>query len=302
MIEILTRAGCFVGIIILGNVLRRVGVFKEEDFGVISKILLKITLPAAIVSSFLGKEIEWSLILLPVLGLGIGAVYMLIAYICNIKSDKKQQAFEMVNLSGCNIGAFTMPFVQSFLGPVGVITTSLFDVGNAFISLGGSYGIGATVQDNQKFSVKRLAKALFTSVAFDCYLIMTVVCILRVPIPTFISEFANLAGSANAFVAMLMIGVGFKITGDKQLIGRIIRMLSIRYGVAVLFAVGCFFLLPFSLEVRQALMILAFSPLPSSAPAYTRELDGDVGLSSALNSISIVCSIIFIVSILTFIL
>ena len=302
MIEILTRAGCFVGIIILGNVLRRVGVFKEEDFGVISKILLKITLPAAIVSSFLGKEIEWSLILLPVLGLGIGAVYMLIAYICNIKSDKKKQAFEMVNLSGGNIGAFTMPFVQSFLGPVGVITTSLFDVGNAFISLGGSYGIGATVQDNQKFSVKRLAKVLFTSVAFDCYLIMTVVCILHIPIPTFISEFANLAGSANAFVAMLMIGVGFKITGDKQLIGRVIRMLSIRYGVAVLFAVGCFFLLPFSLEVRQALMILAFSPLPSSAPAYTRELDGDVGLSSALNSISIVCSIIFIVSILTFIL
>ena len=45
-------------------------------------------------------------------------------------------------------------------------------------------------------------------------------------------------------------------------------------------------------------MILAFSPFPSSSPAYTADLEGDVGLSSALNSISIVCSITFIVIIL----
>ena len=58
MLDILSRAGCFVTIIILGYVLKRKGFFKEEDFGVLSKVVLKITLPAAIVTSFAGKEID----------------------------------------------------------------------------------------------------------------------------------------------------------------------------------------------------------------------------------------------------
>ena len=45
-------------------------------------------------------------------------------------------------------------------------------------------------------------------------------------------------------------------------------------------------------------MILAFSPVSSSVPAFTGEIDGDVGLSSAINSIAIICSIVFIVAIL----
>lgn len=82
MLDVLTRAGCFIAIIIGGYVLRKVNFFKEGDFAVLSKITLKITLPAAFISNFSGK--------------------------------------------------FTIPFVQSFLGPVGVITTSLFDAGNAY--------------------------------------------------------------------------------------------------------------------------------------------------------------------------
>ena len=121
---------------------------------------------------------------------------------------------------------------------------------------------------------------------------------LHIPIPKPIASFAEIVGNANAFVAMLMIGVGFKLSGDKKQIGRLIRILLTRYSVAAILALGCFYLLPFSLEVRQALAIVAFSPIPSAAPAYTVELKNDVGMASALNSLSIVCSLVFIVSIL----
>lgn len=50
--------------------------------------------------------------------------------------------------------------------------------------------------------------------------------------------------------------------------------------------------------MRQAIVVLAFSPIASAAPAFTEEMKGDVGLSGAVNSISIVCSIIFIVAVL----
>ena len=63
MVEILTHAGCFIGIILLGWALRRVGFFKESDFHVLSKIVIKITLTAAIVTNFSGREMQTSMLL-----------------------------------------------------------------------------------------------------------------------------------------------------------------------------------------------------------------------------------------------
>ena len=54
--EILMRAACFILIIILGHVLRRIGFFKKDDFYVLSKTVLKITLPAAIISNMNGMK------------------------------------------------------------------------------------------------------------------------------------------------------------------------------------------------------------------------------------------------------
>ena len=58
MLEIIMRAGCFVSIILIGFILRRINFFDEHAFKVLSKIVVRITLPAAIVHSFIGKEIN----------------------------------------------------------------------------------------------------------------------------------------------------------------------------------------------------------------------------------------------------
>ena len=116
----------------------RIGFFKEEDFTVLSRITIRITLTAAIITSFSGKTIDLSLLSLVALGIGCGLVYIAIGFFGRPKAEKEQLAFDMLNLSGYNIGAFVIPFAQSFLGPMGVIATSLFDTGNAVICLGGS--------------------------------------------------------------------------------------------------------------------------------------------------------------------
>ena len=298
MLEILIRAGCFVAIIILGYTLRKVGFFGEDAFGVLAKVTIKITLPASIVYSFSGKEIEPSMLVIALLGLGCGAVYMAVAWVLNRRAGRERQAFEMLNVSGYNIGNFTLPFVQSFLGPMGVITTSLFDTGNACICLGGSYSVASIVKDNNGFSVKRILKALVKSVPFDCYVIMITLNLLHLSLPSPVISFAEIIANANAFVALFMIGIGFKLSGDRRQIGSIMRILAVRYGLAILFALGFYYLLPFSLEVRKTLMILVFAPIASAAPAFTEELKGDTGLASAVNSMSIVISIVCIVFIL----
>ena len=172
MLEILTRAGSFIAIIVLGFVLKKIGVFREEDFGVLSKVCIRITLPAAIITSFAGKQIDASLLLLLFLGIACGVVYILLGFLLNRRNSREQQAFDILNLPGYNIGCFTMPFAQSFLGPMGVIATSLFDSGNAFICLGGAFGVASSVKDGRGFDFRRVVRALSRSVPFVTYILL----------------------------------------------------------------------------------------------------------------------------------
>lgn len=295
MLEILMRAGSFIAIILLGFFLKKIGFFKQEDFSVLSKITIRITLPCAIVTSFAGKTIDPAMLSLVLLAIGCGFLYIGIGYFINRKNSREQQAFEMLNLPGYNIGTFVIPFVQSFLGPLGVLAVSLFDTGNAVICLGGAYSLAAMVKDGSGFSIKRILKALAKSVPFVCYVSMLLLNLLKLQLPEFILSVAEIGANANAFMAMLMIGVGFKLEGDRSQIRTVVRLLSIRYGVAFILSLLCYNLMPFELEVRQALVILLCSPIGSAVPGFTEELKGDVGLSSALNSIAIIISIVITV-------
>ena len=298
MLNVLTRAGCIIAIILLGYLLKKIGLFKDSDFSVLSKIVLKITLPAVIITNFANKELDPSMFIFALLSILFGAIYILLGFLFNIGRSKEQRAFEILNFPGYNIGCFALPFVQSFLGPAGMIATFLFDIGNGFICLGGAFSIASMVKDGSKFSFMRIIRTLLKSVPFILYIVMPILCLTHIPIPGFITSMAELVGSANAFLSMLMIGVGFKLAADKTQVGGIIRVLSVRFGFALIFASVCYFLLPFSLEVKKALLLLVFSPVGTAVPAFTGEMKSDVGLSSAINSISIICSIIFMVLIL----
>ena len=302
MTDILSRAGAFVAIILLGYLLKRIGLFKEEDFGVLSKLLLKVTFPCAIITTFAGREIDPTMLVLALLAIGCGVIYMLVAAVINLRAPREQRAFDILNLPGYNIGNFTMPFVQSFLGPTGIIATGIFDMGNAVICLGGAFGVASTVKSGTRFSILRILRALLKSVPFLTYVVMLLMNVLNITLPAPVKECIGIIGSANPFLAMFIIGVGFKIGGDSAQRGKIVRLLALRYGIAIPIALLFWFVLPFPLEVRQALVILAFSPIGSAVPPFTAELEGDVGLSSAVNSTAILISIIINVVLLNVIL
>ena len=298
MQEILIKAGCYIAVILLGMGLRRIGFFKQEDFSVLSKIVIKITLPASVLANTAGMEIAPELLALVGLGCGCALTQMGVAWAMNRKKGREQLAFEMLNLPGYNIGVFAMPFVGGFLGSTGVLATSLFDGGNAFVCLGGAFGVASAVKDGAGFDVKRIFKALGKSVPFLTYLIVTLMNVLHIRVPGPILSCAGIIGSANAFLAMLMIGVGFQLNLDREKLGRAIRLLIVRYGLATVMALVFWFLLPFGMEVRKTLVLLSFAPIPSSVPGFTAEMDSDVGLSCTINSLSIICSIFLMVALL----
>ena len=94
MLEILLRAGSFIAIIVLGYFLKRIGFFKQEDFSILSRITIRITLPCAIITSFAGKTIDSALLILSIISIGCGLIYVLAGYLINRKNSREQQAFE----------------------------------------------------------------------------------------------------------------------------------------------------------------------------------------------------------------
>lgn len=295
ILAVLTKATAFIFIIVMGYGLKKAGFFAAKDFYLISKIVIRITLPCAIISNFSNLTMDNSLLFLCVIGMLANIVMVGIGYLTNLHSDGDRTAFDMINLSGYNIGNFTLPFVQSFLGPVGFAATSLFDAGNAVMCTGVTYTLASIAKGTgEKVSPSSIVKSLLSSLPFDAYVIMTVLAIVQIPLPSVVTSFASTVGGANAFLALLMIGIGFEIHMEKDKLTRIVRLMVIRYGMAFVFALAAFFLLPFPLPVRQAMTIVAFGPISSVATAFTGRIGGDVELSSAVNSLSIVLSIITI--------
>lgn len=68
MDEILIKAGGFLFMIALGFVLKRIGLFSLDDSGFLSKLVLKVTLPMAIIKNFQGLELNRSYLM----AIGIG--------------------------------------------------------------------------------------------------------------------------------------------------------------------------------------------------------------------------------------
>ncbi len=293
MTDILIRAACFVAIIVLGTVLRRIGFFKKEDFHLLSRIVIRITLPADIITNFGGRQMDYSLLVLILIGFLCGIVHMLTAYLLNSRRGKSSQSFAVLNTSGVNIGNFVLPFAQGFLGPAGVMVVSLFDVGNAVTCLGGAYSIAGMIQEEQKhFSLRPVFRALGKSVPLITYIIMCLLSIFHVSLPGPLVNLAGIVGNANAFLAMLMLGVGFQI--DCRRIPEVLRLLLPRYIVSIAMAALCYFLLPVPSMYRPALIIPFLGPVATAAPAFTAQLNGDYELASAVNSFSILFSVVLI--------
>ena len=298
MADILTRAGCFAAIILLGFVLRRTGFFGAETFSILSGIVMKLTLPAALIASSSGNFIDPAMLSIALLSFGCGILYILAGWLLQHHGTRQQQALYILNLPGYNIGTFSLPFIQSFLGSAGVMTASLFDLGNVFICCGGSFTIARAIKEGGHADFRKVLKTPFSSLPFLTHCLMIFLNLNRLTLPRPIISFAEILGSANAFLAMLMIGVGLGASINLDKVGTIVKILSVRFCIAAGLAICFYQFLPFGLEIRQTLALLAFSPMTSTIPVYSAELKEDISLSSAINSLSILISIVIMVTML----
>ena len=302
LVLVLCKALSFLAIIFLGYFLKKRGFFSESDKNIITKIALNITLPAAIISSFASFEKSSSLFILVLMGLGIDIFMFFLGFLVSIRKSRDVRIFYMLNCPGYNIGSFSMPFIQGFVGSQGVITTCMFDTGNALMTCGGSYAAtSAFLGGGEKFGLKDFAKKIFSSVSFDTYVLAFFLALIGFRLPETVGNLISTTASANGFMAMLMLGLSLDFDIDKEFYGEIFKMLVLRYAMAAVLGYLIYFIIPFPTVLKQVLTIVVFSPASALVPAFTQKCGGNTKAAAFANSVSIIISVIIMVILVTLI-
>ncbi len=302
MLQVFLRAGSFTLIIIVGMCLNGFGIVGRDVGDGIKKILINITLPCAIITNFAGIE-DMSAAMLLVSAIGMMAnVLMIVAGVVTSRGlPKGEQALNILCMPGYNIGAFCLPFVQSFLPAIGTVTACMMDLGNSVMCAGITYAFAAEYvsEEQHGFDVVSFGKRLITSAPLVANVTMFLISLAGLKLPEAVLTLIEPAAKANSFVAMLMLGLLFHLEWKPEYMRKVGKVLAVRYIFAAVFAVVVYRFLPLELAIRQAMVLLCFAPLSALAPAYTSMCGGDEGMASCINSLSIVCSLVAITGALT---
>ncbi len=293
MAAVLEKAGSFFVIIFFAYALKKLGFFQAKDYRLIAKIVLNITLPAAVISSFAGLgQMTENLYYLVFLGFLCNIAMLVLAYFFSRKKNRPERAFFLFSVPGYNIGCFTLPFMQSFLGHLGVVATCFFDMGNSIMCTSGTFALVSNMLgQHEKPSLRKVLKTLFSSVPFLIYLLLLFMTMAGLHFPQPFLTLASIIGAANPFLSMFMIGLMFEIKGQVACLKEIGWSLLLRYVGAALFSVLFYFCLPLPQEIRQILAIVVFAPITSLAGVFTEGCQGDGAMTSFASSLSILISI-----------
>lgn len=298
MEAILIKAFGFLFMILLGYILKRIGLFSAEDGSVLAKVILKVTLPMAIISNFASLQFQPSHLIPILMGFATNFFVIGLVLILTRRMAPARRGFFLINGAGYNLGLCVLPYLQSFFPPETVGIICMFDVSNAMMCFGITFTIAMIVAGGEhKPTKKEIGQILFSSVPFVTYLVMIVMAVLDLHFPVPVYTVAGMIGQANPFLAMFLIGLLFEVKFERSQIKDMAEVVCIRFSTAILFAVFFYFCLPVSLEYRQILALVVFGPILSVGPVYTERCGYSRSVAAVLNSIMLPVSL-FIITVL----
>ncbi|MBO0453566.1 AEC family transporter [Candidatus Enterococcus murrayae] len=259
---LLNSLGLFV-IILIGYLTKRLNLLMKADGSMISKIVVNVTLPAAIIVNLQFLEIKNQLLLLIIAGLFLNLVMIITGHFLSKRQEQVEREFLMYGVSGYNIGNFAIPFVQSFM-PQAIPILSFFDIGNSVMLAGGSNVVieGISGSNEERPTAKKVLGRLGRSVPFLCYLIMLLFRMLKIDLPEAVFQIAQPIANANTFLSMFMIGLFLELRLPKKDLALVLRVLAIKYGVGILLAI-LFMLMPFPMMIKIVLCLVSVGPIPT---------------------------------------
>lgn len=300
MIKVIVTALIYLLTMTLAYILKLAGLFSKEDKKTLSNLIFYVTLPASLISGFTDAKVNIYYVVAILTGFGVNTVMVIAGQIASRNKSRKLQAIYAVNASGYNMACIAIPFLSNFYTG-GVPYLCMFDVGDSFYTLGTIYAL-AQVRLNQgnksekcNINLLYIIKSLFSSVPFVVYFTMTVLSFLNFHLPSVIVEIADFCGHGNGFLAMMMIGISLEINMSRDTFREVIHLLALRYAIGIVSAILIFCILPAPLVMRQILAAAVFSSSAAVSIIYSEKLGVPTDIAAALNPISTICMIPFMV-------
>ena len=291
METILVKAAGLALMIFAGYGLKRLGVLRTEDAKVISRIVVHLTLPAALITGFRTFHFDASYLALIVIALVSNFALLGVGLRRTRGGDLATRGLYALNVSSYNIGCFVLPFVQSFLPPEALVGVSMFDAGNCPVNSGVAYAIVSARSSGQRVRLGFVLDKLVHSVPFMTYLTLMVLSILGITLPEPVYQVASTVGGANTFLAMVMIGMLFEVRVEREDRRLILEILAVRYGCSLAMA-ALVWVLPLPLLIRQVSVLAMMAPIPSVTMVYCEKCGCKPSLYGVLNSLSIAVSLL----------
>lgn len=281
--------------IVLGHLLRRFNILKDQAFAAISALVMNVTLPCVILTNLNGVRIEGDMLLIAGLGLLTNIIFLVWGlFLSRNIADTQWRDFVRLNVGGYSVGPFAVPYVQSFFPTTGLMATCMFDVGNCVMAGGGTFAViaGTRVKTTLWRTVKLVVSKLVRSGPLVTFAFVGLMSVLDMRLPDGVITSTAIGAHANTFLCMIMIGesISFSMAGGKM--GKVLKLLASRWVVCILIALGVWHFLPFEEEIRMALTLTCLSPIPAMSLVFTAQLDGDIAMAANMSSLSVGCSII----------
>lgn len=293
MFETILKALGLISTIGLGHLLVRLHILNCDDAQILSKIILKITLPAVVILNFSRISLQPAMLITAFVGFIQALLFLSGGFL--LGEDRNGIAFSMTVLGGSNIGNFALPFATVFLGTEGSMLSSIYDIGNGLIALGGGYSLAFAVKNGKgTSSLKTISTTLIRSTPLITAFIMIAVSFLRIQIPESFLSVVSIPAGANTFLAMLMLGISFQFPKNSDQWCRIAKILLVRYAVSISLSLIWIFVIPAPSGYRNALLILSLAPMTTCSIPYVMLLNEDYNLASAVNSMSVIISTVLI--------
>lgn len=283
----LFQAGSLLLVILGAYTLKRLHIFGERDYKVAQGLVFNLTLPCAIVMSFATHDHPTSLLWLVAFGFVAALVPLFIVFLGSHRDEPRYRAYQMLNASGLNLGAFCLPVVQTFMGSAAGLPVIMMDIGNAIVATAASLTItrgllhldGPSKSLPLSLRLKNIAHDFYSSISFDIYMLMLVFMAFHITVPqpivTLITPFAN----ANTFASMAMIGLMMDVPHGRKDRAELGIVVGWRLAFGVIIALAAWFLLPLDASIREIAVLGAFAPVTIFSTKFTDSLTGNAKLA-----------------------
>ena len=300
MEDALIKVAAFVLCIAAGYIAGRSGKLGSRPGVTVSKLVLNFTLPCAVIHAFGSADFATSLLLLVPIGFACSFIPYLITLLITYKRPREERVFFLTGTSSFNIGCFALPFIQTVFPASLTVTACLFDAGNAVMATAGSYALTALAASEKpvEHPARFVSKRLIKSAAFDCYVVIVMLAIAGISIPDPIVTLTEPIASANACLAMLMLGLMLSLKVDAERLKLVAQDIGLRIVFSIILTVLIWAFLPFDYISKTIITIMLWAPASAVSTTFALSLGGDGGLASLANAITIVIGVIAIVVIL----